>query len=175
MRCAVSRTPFEFDQKKATETILYLSSKLRNADKIGICKLLYFVDKTSLEKYGRFVFGDEYCAMASGPVPSHAYDLMKAAATEERPFRVEGYRIIPQREPNMDWLSESDVECLDQIIHIYEDVPNWKRVQDSHDDSWKTAWDKRGEKRSAPMSLESIIEMFEDSHDLKEYVFNRDA
>ena len=72
-------TPFRFDQEKAIETIIYLSGYVDNPSHLGICKLLYFADKTSLEKYGRFIFGDDYLAMKAGPVPSGAYDLIKAA------------------------------------------------------------------------------------------------
>jgi len=169
-------TPFQFDQEKAAETIIYLAKKLQNADVLGICKLLYFADKTSLERYGRFIFGDEYVAMKAGPVPSHVYDLLKSAReTDEYGFKVEGNKVVPLRRAKVDLLSESDLTCLNQIIELYGNAPNWKRIDDSHDDAWEAAWESREDRDSVPINLENIIDMFEDPEDLKDYVFNRDA
>jgi uncharacterized phage-associated protein len=165
---------FQFDQVKATEAILYLVPKVSDSDVYGICKLLYLADKTSLEKYGRFVFGETYVAMEEGATPSGAYDLLKdAAQTPNSEIRIEGNNIIPLREPNLDYLSESDVECLDQIINVYGKVPNWRRAIDAHDDAWKKSWDKRGNSKSVRIPIESIAELLADSDDLIDYLSNR--
>ncbi|MDE3091925.1 MAG: SocA family protein, partial [Chloroflexota bacterium] len=132
--------------------------------------------KTSLEKYGRFIFGESYSAMKAGPVPSNAYDLIKSAReTKEFGFAVKDDKIVPLRKAKLDRLSESDIECLNQIVALYGNVPNWKRIEDSHDAAYHAAWDSRGDKKSVPMQLEQIIDLFDDADDLKEYVFNRDA
>jgi uncharacterized phage-associated protein len=170
-------SPFQYDRRKAIEAILYISKKIRNPDIFGVCKLLYLADKTSLETYGRFIFGDAYSAMEKGPVPSNAYDLMKEARnTNAHGFKVvDEYKIIPNRSPNLKRLSESDVECLKKIIILYGNVPNWLRRDVSHDEAWKAAWNIRGNKSSVPINLESIIDMFDDADDLKDYVLNRDT
>ena len=167
---------FQFNRTKAIETILYLAQKVSDADVYGICKLLYLVDKTSLEKYGRFVFGESYFAMEEGSTPSHAYDLLKEVG--ELPIdelKVEGTQVIPSRSPDLDRLSESDIECLEQIISIYGNVPNWRRGEDAHDDAWQKAWDKRGNKGSVRMPIESIVELLADPDDLIDYLSNRNA
>ena len=165
---------FQFNKTKAIEAILYLAPKVVDSDIYGICKLLYLVDKTSLEKYGRFVFGETYVAMEEGATPSGAYDLLKdAAQTPNSEIRIEGNDIIPLRESNLDCLSESDVECLDQIINVYGKVPNWRRAIDAHDDAWKRSWDKRGSKKSIGIPIESIAELLADSDDLIDYLSNR--
>ena len=167
---------FQFDRTKAIEAILYLARKVSNSDIYGICKLLYLADKTSLEKYGRFIFGESYCAMKEGSTPSNAYDLLKQATqVPMSELRVEGNQVIALREANLDYLSESDVECLDQIISIYGRVPNWSRARDAHDDAWKIAWGKRGTKQSVGIPVESIAELLADSDDLIDYLSNRDA
>ena len=66
---------FKFNQTKAIEAIVYLAQRVSEADIYGICKLLYLVDKTSLEKYGRFIYGESYVAMKEGATPSKTYDL----------------------------------------------------------------------------------------------------
>ena len=164
---------FQFNQTKAVETILYLAQKVSDPDIYGICKLLYLVDKTSLEKYGRFIFGESYFAMKEGPTPSNVYDLLKQVA--QAPvygLKVEGNQVIPLRNPDLDYLSESDIECLDQIISVYGKVPNWLRAIDVHDDAWQESWHKRGRKRSVRMPIESIVELLTDSVDLADYLSN---
>jgi hypothetical protein len=167
---------FQFNKAKAIETILYLAPKVSDSDVYGICKLLYLVDKTSLERYGRFVFGETYVAMEEGATPSGAYDILKdVAKTPNGEIRIEGNNVIPLREPNLDYLSESDIECLDQIINVYGQVPNWRRAIDAHDNAWKKSWDKRGNKKSVRIPIESIVELLADSDDLIDYLSNRDA
>jgi uncharacterized phage-associated protein len=167
---------FEFNRTKAIEAILYLAKNISNSDIYGICKLLYLVDKTSLEKYGRFVFGESYCAMKQGATPSNAYDLLKEAT--EIPvseFMVDGNQVVPLRDSNLEYLSESDIECLNQIISVYGNVPNWIRRRDAHDAAWEKAWNTRGSKKSILMPVESIAESLADSDDLIDYLINRDA
>jgi uncharacterized phage-associated protein len=158
---------FMFDRKKAIEVILYLANRVSDSDIYGICKLLYLSDKTSLEKYGRFIFGETYCAMKQGSTPSNAYDLLKEVA--EIPItelKMEGNQVIALRDANLDYLSESDIECLNQIIDVWGKVPNWSRGVAAHDEAWNKAWDKRGSKRSVKIPVESIAELFDDSEDL---------
>lgn len=164
---------FQFNRVKAIEAILYLVPKVSDSDIYGICKLLYLVDKTSLEKYGRFIFGESYCAMEEGATPSNAYDLLKEVAQAPMgELQVKENQVIALRDANLDYLSESDVECLDQIINIYGKVPNWARAKEAHDDAWKKAWDKRGTKRSVSIPVESIATLLADPDDLISYLSN---
>ncbi len=165
---------FTFNHEKATEAIIYVAQNIKEPTLIGVNKLLYFADKTSLERYGRFIFGDTYFAMEHGPVPSNAYDLIKETGNMgSSGFIIEnGHFIKPLREPDLDQLSESDVICLDQIIQMYKDTPNWKRRQDSHDMIWQNAWRARGDKRSVVIPIEDIIATLEDGDDLVEHLIH---
>jgi len=160
---------FEFNQTKAVEAILYLANKRNDSGIYVICKLLYLADKCSLEKYGRFIFGDSYAAMERGATPSHAYDLLKEAVKEPVNWiKFEGNKVIPLREPNLDCLSQSDIECLEQIIK----TPHWRMIKDTHDDAYQKSWNNRGNNKSAPIPIESIAELFADSADLIDYLSN---
>jgi hypothetical protein len=131
---------FEFNQTKAVEAILYLANKRNDSGIYVICKLLYLADKCSLEKYGRFIFGDSYSAMKRGATPSNAYDLLKEAVkTPVNGIKVEGNKVIPLRGPNLDCLSKSDIECLEQIIN----TSHWRMIKDTHDDAYQKSWDNR--------------------------------
>lgn len=160
---------FQFNRLKAIEAILYLANKLNNPGKYVICKLLYLADKCSLEKYGRFIFGDTYAAMKAGATPSNAYDLLKEASIAPvNGIIVQGNRVIPLREPDLDYLSQSDIECLEQIIN----TPHWRMIRDSHDDAWRESWDNRGNKGSGKIPVENIAKLFVNSSDLINYLSN---
>lgn len=167
---------FLFKREKAIEVILYLVDKIPDSDVYGICKLLYLADKTHLEKYGRFIFGETYCAMENGPTPSNTYDLLKEAGSKPLPeLTVEGHRVTALRKANLDYLSESDIECLNQVIDIWGNVPNWQKKEAAHDSAGSKAWEKRGNKRSVMMPVESIAALFDDSSDLLDYLSNTEA
>ena len=171
----MSKIAFKFDKTKATEAILYLAQRISEHDIYGICKLLYLADKTSLEKYGRFIFGETYYAMVNGATPSNAYDLIKNVAIEPiDDFKLEGNDVIPQRDPDLNYLSKSDIECLDLIIKIYGQMPYWMRRKAAHDEAWQSAWDKKGNKDSKQMPVETIAALLDDSDNLIDYLRNPD-
>ena len=168
-----SNITFQFNRQKAIETIIYLSDRISDPDIYGICKLLYFADKTHLEKYGRFIFGETYYAMKNGATPSNTYDLLKEIG--DKPLgdlRLEGNMVVPSRKPNLDLLSESDIECLEQVIQVWGNVPNWERKQAAHDEAWQEAWNSRGSKGSVLMPVESIVALFDDADELIDYLSN---
>jgi uncharacterized phage-associated protein len=167
---------FHFNRAKAIEVILYLAQNVTESDIYGICKLVYLADKTSLEKYGRFIFGESYFAMEGGAAPSNVYDLLKEASYAPLDgIRVDGGQVIALREAKLDNLSKSDIECLNQIITVYGKVPNWKRGQDTHDNAWREAWEKRGKKLSIRMPIESIAKLLSDPDDILGYLRNSDG
>lgn len=120
-----------FDAEKALEVILYISQSTHNL--FNIVKTLYFSDKFHLENFGRQITGDYYIAMKEGPVPSGTYDLIKLARGDNFRFDkkikdakpeaaikvIEENQIYPNRKPDLDLLSESDIECLDKSIKTY--------------------------------------------------------
>ena len=166
---------FEFRRTKAVEAILYLANRISHPEKYNICKLLYLADKVSLEKYGRFIFGEAYVAMQNGATPSNAYDLLKKADCEPVDgISMKRNQIIPLRDADTDRLSESDIECLDQIIRRYGNQPIEGRKA-AHDKAYQKSWDNRAGKRSNPIPVESIAELFQDSADLISYLSNSDV
>ncbi len=158
--------PFTFDAQKALEVILYVAQRTPAPDVIHICKTLYFADRQHLEEYGRFICGDEYVAMKNGPVPSGAYDLLRAVNQAEPavPFIRRGNRIFPNREADLSMLSESDIECLDQAISEYGALPFNELSQRSHDAAWNAA------DENDSISLESIAATLRDGDALLKYL-----
>lgn len=167
------RVMFQFEPEKTLEALLYVAQRVREGDMYLTLKTLYVADKKSLGRYGRFVTGDWYCAMECGPVGSHAYDIVKFVRGD-RPFaeiaeagsafRMDGNSIVPLREPRTEWLSKSDIECLDAAIAEMRNL-RFRDARDvSHDDAWQAT------ARNQRMSEEAIAETLENGKAVVEYL-----
>ena len=171
--------PFEFDIEKAVEAILYIVEKGAKPTFHHISKIFYFADKKHLEDYGRLICGDNYVAMKHGPVPSSIYDILKFARENfdsdyyqdetiqklKEAISVTGRYIVQnERKPNLDYFSESDLECLDYAIENYGQMEFNDLTKISHDSSWKKA------NENDIIELEDIISTFENSEELLEYL-----
>lgn len=164
---------FQFEPEKALESILYTASRVRNADMYLSLKTLYMADKKSLGRYGRFIAGDWYSAMECGPVGSNAYDIVKFVRGDNNfsavphavdAFRMDGHSIIGLRDPDLNWLSESDIECLDLAIEEMGQYSFWRARDKSHDAAY------RATRRNARMSEATIAETLKNGAAVVEYL-----
>ena len=144
---------WKFDVEKLISAIGYLSTAgVRELSKLKLAKLLFFADKEHLIRHGRPILGDEYFALDYGPVPSKSLDLLDGAAADEafsdREHFDQYLEITPGKypefrartEPDLDVLSESEVEVLEQIGCTYGAMSPSQLVKITHDDpSWKKA------------------------------------
>jgi uncharacterized phage-associated protein len=164
---------FEFHPQKTAEAIIYLAQRISQPTALALAKLLYFADKTSLELYGRSITGDTYYAMQHGPVPSNAYDMMKAAKdTDVYGFHIEYEKhIVPNRNANLGEFSKSDMKCLDQVAAAYGNYPLWQLRELSHDEAWQKAWANAGNAHRVRIPMEDVISILDDEeHTLMEYL-----
>jgi uncharacterized phage-associated protein len=164
------RSPFRFDPEKAVEVVLYIANRAPIRDVYHVLKLLYFADKAHLERYGRFICGDNYVAMKSGAVPSGTYDIIKDirgdgihSFTEHarHAFTLQDEVIIsPLRHADTTILSESDIECLDESIEKYGSLSGAELKRHSHDEAYKAA------DENDFIDVEKIAGMFPDGEKL---------
>lgn len=153
----------EFNLDKALAVVLYLAMRTPRPSFMSIAKLMYFGDKTHLERYGRIISSDRYVAMQHGPVPSNTYNLLRDSEIySPHGFKVvDDYFIEAIDPPDLGELSGSEVECLDEIIARFGNAPTWYLRQLSHDRAWERAW-KRAKtqgKGSSPISEEDLLDM----------------
>ena len=165
-----------FNFRKALEAIVYIATKAPSATMHSTSKILYFADKAHLRQYGRLICGDEYVAMRNGPVPSSIYDIFKIAGgrksfDESRQqlilsaFSIKNeYEIKPLRETNADYLSASEIECIDSAINEYGGFSFDALSNISHDAAWESA------DRNNVMSLESIVKTLPNSEEVLEHI-----
>ena len=122
---------FKVSFDKAIELIVWLATKSPNIDIYHIVKVLFFADKEHLNKYGRPILGDTYIHMDNGPVPSAIRDivtqnvflspqhLQKVKQSLTIQSKENYYKTIAIREPNIDYFSKSDIECLESSLKKY--------------------------------------------------------
>lgn len=117
---------FQFDEKKGVEALTYVALKWPDVTAFFAAKVLFFAEKQHLNRYSRPIVGDTFIAMPNGPVPTTLYDFIKgkldqagdpdaimaALLIERAPYP----RVAARREPDLDALSPSDLECLDEAI-----------------------------------------------------------
>ena len=133
-----------FEKETTINAILYILQKLGGRhDMHGISKILFFADMDHLAKWGRLITGDAYIAMENGPVPSKIYDIFKYLRGDSYFFAVKDdvrnslhminrYTVEALAVPDMDWLSESDIECLDKAIAKCKGLSMRKLTELSH-------------------------------------------
>lgn len=169
-------TLFKYD--KAINSLLYALQKLGGVtDMHKLCKILYFADQRHLSKYGRSITGDVYIAMRYGPVPSCVDDILKAlrgdsffsSSPEIAPvkslMRFENkYMVRGLVEADLDELSGSDIECLDNAIELCRN----KSFQDLTEFSHGMAWSNTQRDRS--ISVKDILREAGDEEAYVEFI-----
>jgi len=130
---------FPYDQKKATQAILWLLHKNNGfMDKLQLVKLFYYIDREHLARYGRPIIGGSYYAMQFGPVCSELLDFLDSTATvntsllfmllDKQVIEKQGHQIADE-----DWLSESDLEVLEDIYKNYGHIDKFKLSDMTHE------------------------------------------
>jgi len=162
------RIQFNINHKKAIEVILWVLDKDNTVDVYQLMKILFHADLLSVNKYGAPVTGDNYLAMKFGTVPDVIYnalikrDILYLAdfqLNNDIPFSVNGYKLSSKRKPNSQYLSESDIECLELGIKEYAGL-SFEKVKDKNHShpAWKKAYDQ------APNSIIDWYDLIEEEY-----------
>lgn len=125
------------------EAFAYIAERApaRKDNMYNVLKVFYLADKLHMERYGRFIFNDNYSAMRKGPVPAIAYDLIKDIKSGQKlPLELDApvkvgprYQVQPLRSADEDLFSGSDLLCIDEIIELSKTVDLGEY---SHDNAW---------------------------------------
>ena len=137
----MNKIQFKFNKQKSIEVILFLAHKKGFIDKMSLYKFLFFADEIHLNEFGRTICGGVYVAMPLGPVPSEIKDLLEKQTHEE--FQINEYWITPTREPDLEYLSKSDLDAINQAYGEYSQYPPRVLSNISHEHiAWKKARNK---------------------------------
>lgn len=140
------RIRFQFDSEKLVAVLAFFASKgIGDLDAMKSAKLLFFADKRHLLKYGRPILGDEYYCMPHGPVPTRSLNMIQDAFSPnpsgdsehmdeylgvDRNKRYPSF--TPKKAPDLDVLSTSDLEILEEIASEYGAKDAWQLRELSH-------------------------------------------
>ncbi len=165
-----------FEYEAALNSLLFALSRLGGkTDMHKLCKILYFADQRHLSVYGRSITGDTYIAMQYGPVPSNVDDILKAVRgdsffsayvsnlrdklTFENRFIVKALAA-----PDMDELSDTDVECLEYAIDYCRDKSFSQLTELSHGIAWTNT------ARDRAISVKDILREAGNEEEYVEYI-----
>lgn len=116
----------------------------------SLYKYLAFFEVRILKKTGQLPLGLKYLAMERGPVPADLYNNRETIRSDKFRFISEEggkYKVQAIGKPDLDYLSDLEVEELKNLIEIF--AQRWIRTKvmsdASHQDmvSWKKAYNKR--------------------------------
>lgn len=151
----------QFDVNKAVNAILFITTRVKRKDFHKIFKILYFADRDHFSEFGRPITGDAYSAMDDGPVPSKIYDILKSVrgdsyfkddGTFSKQFEIhDDFLIRPLKDPDLTFLSETDIQCLTKSIEAYGQLSYDELKEKSHDYAW------RNTAKNARISFENIL------------------
>lgn len=166
--------PKRFDQEKAIEVIKFIAQHAPRPDIYWVLKILYFADKLHLQKYGRLICGDGYVAMKHGPVPSGTYNILQEARTSNAmpgshpapgEIEIQGENlVVALKEPNLDFFSESDIECIRESIRANGKLEFGQLKRKSHDTAYRAA------DENDFMDIEKIVGTFPNAEAVLEHI-----
>jgi uncharacterized phage-associated protein len=179
------QTPMEDKFAIIVNSLTYILSKF-NGNTTGVHKLfkiLYFAEQKHLSLYGRDITGDEYHAFQYGPVPTNAYNIVKASRQENvedlllnvfsKHFKSRGRNVTALKEIDFDWLSNSEIRCLDESIAENMNLTFDALTTKSHDSAWDEAYPVMYSKNIAQAggANEDIIEYIVSKEELRNISF----
>jgi hypothetical protein len=154
---------FKFDERKGLEALIYMASNWPGITPFYASKVLFFAEKTHMNRHGRPIVADTFIAMENGPVPSNIYDMIKgnldfigdpAAVVAALAVHKNGSRAVTaKRPPDLNLLSSSDIECLDEAIKFCRDRPFHILSEYTHK---QRAWIEA--ELNGPMDYEALID-----------------
>ncbi len=177
-----------FDRQTLIEAVLYILNATKGIDFYHVFKILYFAEQKHLVKWGTRITAEEFHAYDYGPVPSNLYGAVRTKrigtsgagrarqqfshmfndaisfAGEDAPNV-----LLARRNANLDYLSESDIQCLDDSIKENAHLTFSQLKEKSHDSAWHEAYDNKGTEGDLMNPL-SIARAAGASDDMIEYI-----
>lgn len=147
----------QFDKKCLIEVMLYILNKTKGTDIYHVLKILYFAEQKHLVKWGSRITADDFRAYDYGPVADQLYHAIKNSHLLDKELlemlqqvaRFAGDDapnvLLAKREADLDFLSKSGMECLDESIRENVGLTFDQLKQKSHDAAWQEAYQGKGD------------------------------
>ena len=144
------------DILKIKAVLLYIIQN-SNSDRhvYSIVKTAYYAQQFHFAKWALPIFKDKIAALKFGPVPSTIYDILKISRGDSSAVRFHkndtlhlasvaiGFKdesFIAKETPDMDFLSVSEIECLNAAISKVASMGFGEIANDTHGEEWSRVW-----------------------------------
>lgn len=142
--------------------LLYILKNCKDKrDVYSIVKTAYYAQREHFVEYGTPLYRDSIIAMKFGPVPSVIYNVLRLARGDssvlaysncdlgiaQSGIRFENEDFYPIAEPDLDYLSESDIKCLNDAIDKVSSMDFSMIVNDTHEAEWKRVFNGRSKNK----------------------------
>jgi len=141
-----------YDVEKLIDILTIFSKNNQDLTKLRVSKLLYFIDKYHLQKYGSVILDDKYYRLTKGPVPSLTLDLLNEIFDPEWQYAVSNvkinkiylseyvvasgkFRFKLKKESSFGSLSQSEIEIIEEVLENYGHLDTDGIVDESHKDA----------------------------------------
>jgi len=128
------------NQRVLINTLLYVIKKLGSTGEFHeVFKILYFAEQEHIKRFGKLLLDDTYIAMKYGPVPSKSYRILKdvmQGGYKEYFTSVTDRMVRAIAEPDMDYLSESEIDCIDNSLKQFGGLSFIAKTEKSHDKAY---------------------------------------
>lgn len=156
-----------YDWRKEDEAIIYLAQRLQPAYPRKVLDVLYLAEKLHLSRYGRTITGGQWWASHYGPLPKRwrnrdllasEHNYTQSLPTIDFPATVYWtHRLVrPLREPDRTEFSQTDEECLDEVIRLSQEREDEETYNEARDWAWMKATDGLVIGHFAPIPLLTI-------------------
>lgn len=145
----INKTLYRMDYDKAIEAVVWLANKNPNIDIYHVAKILYFAEKTHLNRYGRPIIGATYIRMPFGQAPSEIRDFINKNVWKIEPQYLKRFfdaikiskdpydKLESLRDADIDCFSDTDIECLEESLSKYRNTTFDQLKEISHSErSW---------------------------------------
>jgi uncharacterized phage-associated protein len=132
---------FRFNIRKATEAAcLFLKHAGGRINIMKLVKLMYMLDRLSLDRRGVPVAGGDYLSMRNGPVTSELLDLINAGRLFDEDSQLWEQCISDRRNhdlsleqmPDLEHLSQAEILLLNEIWREHGSKDQWQLVHWCH-------------------------------------------
>ena len=152
-------------------------------DIYSLVKTAYYAQQNHLAQYGTPLFKDCICALPVGPVPSNIYNVLKMASGDSNELNYhrsddmhlasdainfKSGRYSAKEDPNMDFLSKSDIESLNYGIEKVAKMSFNQIKEDTHGMEWNRASNSKSSLKE--MNLLNIAKEGDASSDALRYL-----
>ena len=156
------RTKDDILTLKAVVLYIIQNSSPERRDVYSIVKTAFYAQQIQFAKSGVPLYKDDICALPFGPVPSDIFNILKIARGDqsERDFHkddglidvalaigFDSERFSSRENPDMDYLSQSDIEAIDLAIKKVAEMSFDEIMKDTHSKEWGRVFNSKTGKK----------------------------